>query len=149
MKYYKVIIISQGCCTQMGNVVTTKIMNSSDDSCHHSAKTSLEVHLPSQCLSVTICQVKKSLPILQANCHSEKRPGPNLFRRALTELSSPWWLRWRTGCPQRSRPRFGPWIGGIPQRKAWQPTAVFLPAGSHGHFTFYYTVKTADFLCKY
>ena len=32
MKYYRVIIISQGCCTQMGNVVTTKIMNSSNDS---------------------------------------------------------------------------------------------------------------------
>ena len=28
---------------------------------------------------------------------------------------------------------------------AWQPTLVFLPAGSHGHFTVYHTVKTADF----
>ena len=27
---------------------------------------------------------------------------------------------------------FGPWIGNIPWRRAWQPTPVFLPGESHG-----------------
>ena len=27
---------------------------------------------------------------------------------------------------------FDPWVGKIPWRKAWQPTAVFLPGEFHG-----------------
>ena len=27
---------------------------------------------------------------------------------------------------------FGPWVGKIPWRRAWQPTLVFLPGDSHG-----------------
>ena len=27
---------------------------------------------------------------------------------------------------------FGPWVGKIPWRRAWQPTLVFLPGESHG-----------------
>ena len=30
------------------------------------------------------------------------------------------------------RGRFDPWVGKIPWRRAWQPTAVFLPGESHG-----------------
>ena len=30
------------------------------------------------------------------------------------------------------RPRFDPWIRKILWRRAWQPTPVFLPGGSHG-----------------
>ena len=30
------------------------------------------------------------------------------------------------------RPKFDPWIGMIPWRRAWQPTPVFLPGESHG-----------------
>ena len=30
------------------------------------------------------------------------------------------------------RPRFVPWVGKIPLRRAWQPTPVFLPGESHG-----------------
>ena len=30
------------------------------------------------------------------------------------------------------RRRFDPWVGKIPWRKAWQPSPVFLPGGSHG-----------------
>ena len=30
------------------------------------------------------------------------------------------------------RRRFDPWVGKIPQRRAWQPTSVFLPGESHG-----------------
>ena len=29
------------------------------------------------------------------------------------------------------RPGFGPWVGKIPWRRAWQPTPVFLPGESH------------------
>ena len=27
---------------------------------------------------------------------------------------------------------FDPWVWKIPWRRAWKPTAVFLPGGSHG-----------------
>ena len=27
---------------------------------------------------------------------------------------------------------FDPWVGKIPWRRVWQPTAVFLPGESHG-----------------
>ena len=30
-------------------------------------------------------------------------------------------------CRRRKRPRFNPWVGKIPWRRAWQPTLVFLP----------------------
>jgi len=30
------------------------------------------------------------------------------------------------------RCQFDPWVGKIPQRRAWQPTAAFLPGESHG-----------------
>ena len=33
---------------------------------------------------------------------------------------------------QCRRPRFDPWVGKIPWRRAWQPTPVFLPAESLG-----------------
>ena len=44
----------------------------------------------------------------------------------------PWWLRWsriRLSC---RRPRFDPWVGKIPWRRKWQPTAVFLSGEFHG-----------------
>ena len=42
-----------------------------------------------------------------------------------------------TGSGQESscqcrRHRFDPWVGKIPWRRAWQPTAGFLPGKSHG-----------------
>ena len=33
---------------------------------------------------------------------------------------------------RHKRPRFDPWLGKIPWRKAWQPIPVFLPGESHG-----------------
>ena len=33
---------------------------------------------------------------------------------------------------QCRRCKFNPWIGKIPWRRKWQPTAVFLPGKSHG-----------------
>ena len=35
-------------------------------------------------------------------------------------------------CLQCRRPRFNPWVGKIPWRRAWQPTPVFLPGESQG-----------------
>ena len=35
-------------------------------------------------------------------------------------------------CRRCKRHRFDLWIGKIPQRRAWQPTPVFVPGESHG-----------------
>ena len=35
-------------------------------------------------------------------------------------------------CRRLRRPGFNPWVKKIPQRRAWQPTPVFLPGESHG-----------------
>ena len=35
-------------------------------------------------------------------------------------------------CRSLRRRRFDPWVGKISWRRAWQPTAVFLPGESHG-----------------
>ena len=35
-------------------------------------------------------------------------------------------------CLHYGRPRFNPWVGKIPWRRAWQPIPVFLPGKSHG-----------------
>ena len=46
--------------------------------------------------------------------------------------------RWRSGkesafqCRRRRRCVFHPWVGKIPWRREWQPTAVFLSWKSHG-----------------
>ena len=44
----------------------------------------------------------------------------------------PWWLWWWRIHLQRRRPAFSPWVGKIPWRRKWQPTAIFLPEESHG-----------------
>ena len=35
-------------------------------------------------------------------------------------------------CKRHKRPGFDTWVGKIPWRRTWQPTAVFLPGESHG-----------------
>ena len=35
-------------------------------------------------------------------------------------------------CPQYRRPGFDPWVGKIPWRREWQPTAVLFPGESRG-----------------
>ena len=49
------------------------------------------------------------------------------FKKVCARL--PLWLRWwkKKNCLQCRRPRFNPWVGKIPWRRAWQPTPVFLP----------------------
>ena len=42
------------------------------------------------------------------------------------------WLKWPSMHPHCRRPKFDPWVRKIPLRRAWQPTAVSLPGGSHG-----------------
>ena len=37
-------------------------------------------------------------------------------------------------CKRCKRHGFDPWVGKIPWRRAWQPTAVFLPGESHGQW---------------
>ena len=46
--------------------------------------------------------------------------------------SIPWWLSCKEPLCQCRRPRFDPWVGKIPWRNEWLPTAVFLPGESHG-----------------
>ena len=43
-----------------------------------------------------------------------------------------WWPRWYRICLPCLSPRFDPWVGKIPWRRAWQPPPVFLPGESHG-----------------
>ena len=45
----------------------------------------------------------------------------------------PRWLKRSRIRLQCNRPRFSPWVGKVPWRREWQPTAVFLPGKSHGH----------------
>ena len=40
------------------------------------------------------------------------------------------------------RPRFNPWIGKIPWRRAQQPTQIFLPGKSHGWVIVYGVTKS-------
>ena len=35
-------------------------------------------------------------------------------------------------CRRHKKCRFDPWVGKVPWRGKWQPTAVFLPEKSHG-----------------
>ena len=35
-------------------------------------------------------------------------------------------------CRRSKRPKFSPWVGKIPWRRAWKPTPVFLPGKFHG-----------------
>ena len=51
---------------------------------------------------------------------------------SLNQAWLPWWFRWNSVSLQCRRPRFDPWVGKIPWRRKWQPTAVPLPGKSHG-----------------
>ena len=42
------------------------------------------------------------------------------------------WSRILLQCRRCKRQGFHPWVGKIPWRRAWQPTAEFLPGESHG-----------------
>ena len=57
----------------------------------------------------------------------------NLLFRSLGSLT-PRWHYEEHACQCRSHKRYGfyPWVGKIPWRRKWQPTAVFLPGEFHG-----------------
>ena len=44
----------------------------------------------------------------------------------------PWWLSGKESVCQSRKLGFDHWVRKIPQRRAWQPTPVFLPGESHG-----------------
>ena len=50
----------------------------------------------------------------------------------ISRTGLPWRLRGKEPTCQGRRCRLHPWVGEIPWRKQWQPTAVFLPGKSHG-----------------
>ena len=43
-----------------------------------------------------------------------------------------WRLRQQRVHLQCRRPGFNPWVGKIPQRRAWKPTPVLVPGEPHG-----------------
>ena len=43
----------------------------------------------------------------------------------------PWWLSGIKSASQCRRHGFHPWVGKVPWRRKWQPTAVFLPGTFH------------------
>ena len=53
-----------------------------------------------------------------------------LFALSFPVMRASWWLRWWRIHLQRGTPGFGPWVGKIPWRRAWQPIPVFLPGES-------------------
>ena len=50
----------------------------------------------------------------------------------LGHLGLPRWLSGKETASQCRRLRFDPWVGKIPWKRKWQPSAVFLPGKSHG-----------------
>ena len=53
------------------------------------------------------------------------------FLIQLSFIELPWWLRrWRIWRHCRT-PKFDPWVGKIPWRRAWQHTPIFLPGQPH------------------
>ena len=58
--------------------------------------------------------------------------SPNYFLSHRFNAGPPRWLRRPNVCLQCRRPGFNPWVGKIPWRRKWQPTAVFLVGESYG-----------------
>ena len=63
---------------------------------------------------------------LSSLCYAAASHEPSVLYMAVYRYGLPWWLRWQFG-----KPGCDPWVGKIPWRKAWQPTAVFFPGESH------------------
>ena len=47
-------------------------------------------------------------------------------------------------CRRHKRCQFDSWVGKIPWRRAWQPTAVFLPGESHGQRSLVVDISMAE-----
>ena len=60
------------------------------------------------------------------------RPGIELASPCVFHIGGlPWWLSGKESTCQCRRLRFNSWVGKIPWRRKWQPTAVFLPGEVH------------------
>ena len=90
----------------------------------------------------------QSIMLYTLNLHSAacrlylNKPGKEKIVHSLLLLSIiPWYAGGASGkeltCQRKrgKRPRFNPWVGKVPWRKAWQSTPVFLPGESHGKRT--------------
>ena len=79
-----------------------------------------------------LVQARKRRPVVRSGWTSSacvpwvKGPSLGLFRSALS-----WWLSRYRICLQ-CRCTFNLWVRGIPWRRKWLPTPVFLPGESHG-----------------
>ena len=80
--------------------------------------------------------VELVFPAVQGRFLTTGPPGKSLFdsfgSNYTDSLGLPWWLRQESVCLQCGRPRFNPWVGRIPWRREWQPTAVLLPGKFRG-----------------
>ena len=65
-------------------------------------------------------------PIVSTRSFLEK-----FFLRA-SKLGLPWWLCGKESTYNAGCSGFGPWVGKIPWRRKWAPSAIFLPGESHG-----------------
>ena len=57
---------------------------------------------------------------IKGDLETDSTARPSLVAQTVKNLP----VMWETG--------FDPWVGKIPGRRAWQPTAVFLPVEPHG-----------------
>ena len=82
----------------------------------------LEAHQSSQSESMP-CRVSESHGL----AHTDQ-----IARQSSAQLEASLAAQTVKDLPAFRRPRFDPWVGEIPWRRAWQPTTVFLPGESHG-----------------
>ena len=59
-------------------------------------------------------------------------PTPPALGGKVFTTGLPWWQTICLQCRRYRRCGFDPWVGKIPWRRKWLPTAVFLPGEFHG-----------------
>ena len=59
-------------------------------------------------------------------------PTPPALGGKVFTTGLPWWQTICLQCRRYRRRGFDPWVGKIPWRRKWLPTAVFLPGEFHG-----------------
>ena len=75
-----------------------------------------------------INQINQKTPRTEfSKMSGNKINAQNQLHFCILKQGLPWWHSLQYG-----RSGFDPWVGKIPWRRAWQPTAVFLPGEFHG-----------------
>ena len=64
--------------------------------------------------------------------HPQDSDVLSVLRASVLEARASRWLSGKECACQCRRPGFDPWVGKIPWRRKWQPTAVVLPGESQG-----------------